>query len=218
MVRPDFHSAAHFCQNLSSGRSENEVNSKEVSRRQKFIWIRGLALLIMVNIYNSVILAYTYFMKMHVFNEEASMINFTKVTAIYTIVYAIVSFILLISFGVFTIASRGAIILTPFIGLPFFIGFMHIVGFVCEIICFRINKDYPAKKRLVLISLIVYMIEILALALPMIGIFGKMNSYLVQNIVLFAIGSIPVTKVCLLVLSIIILVKFRKRKETRSFE
>jgi len=140
------------------------------------------------------------------------MINFTKATAVYTLIYSIVSFILLVSVGFFTIASRGMLILTPFIGLPFFIGFLHIVGFICEIVCFRLNKEYPEKRRWVLISLIFYIVEIFALFLPLIAILVKMNAYLIQSIVLFAMGSIPVTKVCLLILSIIILVKFRKRK------
>ncbi|MBX8936851.1 hypothetical protein [Enterococcus gilvus] len=140
------------------------------------------------------------------------MINFTKATAVYTLIYSIVSFILLVSVGFFTIASRGMLILTPFIGLPFFIGFLHIVGFICEIICFRLNKEYPEKRRWVLISLIFYIVEIFALFLPLIAGLVKMNAYLIQSIVLFAMGSIPVTKVCLLILSIIILVKFRKRK------
>ncbi|MDT2598233.1 hypothetical protein P7D85_00520 [Enterococcus hulanensis] len=140
------------------------------------------------------------------------MINFTKATAVYTLIYSIISFILLVSVGFFTIASRGMLILTPFIGLPFFIGFLHIVGFICEIICFRLNKEYPEKRRWVLISLIFYIVEIFALFLPLIAGLLKMNAYLIQSIVLFAMGSIPVTKVCLLILSIIILVKFRKRK------
>jgi len=140
------------------------------------------------------------------------MINFTKATAIYTLIYSIISFILLVSVGFFTVASRGMLILTPFIGLPFFIGFLHIVGFICEIICFRLNKEYPEKRRWVLISLIFYIVEIFALFLPLIAGLLKMNAYLIQSIVLFAMGSIPVTKVCLLILSIIILVKFRKRK------
>ena len=140
------------------------------------------------------------------------MINFTKATAVYTLIYSIVSFILLVSVGFFTVASRGMLILTPFIGLPFFIGFLHIVGFICEIICFRLNKEYPEKRRWVLISLIFYIVEIFALFLPLIAGLLKMNAYLIQSIILFAIGSIPVTKVCLLTLSIIILVKFRKRK------
>lgn len=140
------------------------------------------------------------------------MINFTKATAVYTLIYSIVSFILLVSVGFFTIASRGMLILTPFIGLPFFIGFLHIVGFICEIICFRLNKEYPEKRRWVLISLIFYIVEIFALFLPLIAGLVKMNAYVIQSIILFAMGSIPVTKVCLLILSIIILVKFRKRK------
>ena len=140
------------------------------------------------------------------------MINFTKATAVYTLIYSIISFILLVSVGFFTIASRGMLILTPFIGLPFFIGFLHIVGFICEIICFRLNKEYPEKRRWVLISLIFYIVEIFALFLPLIAGLVKMNAYLIQSIVLFAMGSIPVTKVCLLILSIIILVKFRKQK------
>ena len=140
------------------------------------------------------------------------MINFTKATAIYTLIYSIVSFILLVSVGFFTVASRGMLILTPFIGLPFFIGFLHIVGFICEIICFRLNKEYPEKRRWVLISLIFYIVEIFALFLPLIAGLLKMNAYVIQSIILFAMGSIPVTKVCLLILSIIILVKFRKRK------
>lgn len=140
------------------------------------------------------------------------MINFTKATAVYTLIYSIISFILLVSVGFFTIASRGMLILTPFIGLPFFIGFLHIVGFICEIICFRLNKEYPEKRRWVLISLIFYIVEIFALFLPLIAGLLKMNAYLIQSIVLFAMGSIPVTKVCLLILSIIILVKFRKQK------
>lgn len=140
------------------------------------------------------------------------MINFTKATAVYTLIYSIVSFILLVSVGFFTVASRGMLILTPFIGLPFFIGFLHIVGFICEIICFRLNKEYPEKRRWVLISLIFYIVEIFALFLPLIAGLLKMNAYLIQSIILFAMGSIPVTKVCLLILSIIILVKFRKRK------
>lgn len=140
------------------------------------------------------------------------MINFTKATAIYTLIYSIISFILLVSVGFFTIASRGMLILTPFIGLPFFIGFLHIVGFICEIICFRLNKEYPEKRRWVLISLIFYIVEIFALFLPLIAGLLKMNAYVIQSIILFAMGSIPVTKVCLLILSIIILVKFRKRK------
>lgn len=140
--------------------------------------------------------------------------NFTKITAIYTMMYAIISFILLVTIGVFTVASRGAVILTPFVGLPFFIGLLHIVGFICEIICFRVNKNFLAKRRLVLLSLIFYIIEIVALVLPFIGMFAKMNTYLIQNVVLYAMGSIPVTKVCLLVLSLIILVKFRKRPDT----
>lgn len=140
------------------------------------------------------------------------MINFTKATAVYTLIYSIVSFILLVSVGFFTIASRGMLILTPFIGLPFFIGFLHIVGFICEIICFRLNKEYPEKRRWVLISLIFYIVEIFALFLPLIAGILKMNAYVIQSIILFAKGSIPVTKVCLLILSIIILVKFRKRK------
>lgn len=138
--------------------------------------------------------------------------NFTKITAIYTIFYAIISFILLIAIGVFTVASRGAFMFTLFGGLPFFIGFLHIVGFVCEIICLRVNKNYPAKRRLVLICLAFYIIEILALVLPIVGMFGNASSVLAQNVILYAMGSIPVTKVCLLVLSIIILVKFRKKK------
>lgn len=140
------------------------------------------------------------------------MINFTKATAVYTLIYSIISFILLVSVGFFTVASRGMLILTPFIGLPFFIGFLHIVGFICEIICFRLNKEYPEKRRWVLISLIFYIVEIFALFLPLIAGLVKMNAYLIQSIILFAMGSIPVTKVCLLILSIIILVKFRKRK------
>ena len=140
------------------------------------------------------------------------MINFTKATAIYTLIYSIISFILLVSVGFFTVASRGMLILTPFIGLPFFIGFLHIVGFICEIICFRLNKEYPEKRRWVLISLIFYIVEIFALFLPLIAGLLKMNAYVIQSIILFAMGSIPVTKVCLLILSIIILVKFRKRK------
>ena len=140
------------------------------------------------------------------------MINFTKATAVYTLIYSIISFILLVSVGFFTIASRGMLILTPFIGLPFFIGFLHIVGFICEIICFRLNKEYPEKRRWVLISLIFYIVEIFALFLPLIAGLLKMNAYLIQSIVLFAMGSIPVTQVCLLILSIIILVKFRKQK------
>ncbi|MBO0455577.1 hypothetical protein JZO77_02310 [Enterococcus hulanensis] len=140
------------------------------------------------------------------------MINFTKATAVYTLIYSIVSFILLVSVGFFTVASRGMLILTPFIGLPFFIGFLHIVGFICEIICFRLNKEYPEKRRWVLISLIFYIVEIFALFLPLIAGLLKMNAYVIQSIILFAMGSIPVTKVCLLILSIIILVKFRKRK------
>ena len=140
------------------------------------------------------------------------MINFTKATAIYTLIYSIISFILLASVGFFTVASRGMLILTPFIGLPFFIGFLHIVGFICEIICFRLNKEYPEKRRWVLISLIFYIVEIFALFLPLIAGLLKMNAYVIQSIILFAMGSIPVTKVCLLILSIIILVKFRKRK------
>ena len=140
------------------------------------------------------------------------MINFTKATAVYTLIYSIISFILLVSVGFFTVASRGMLILTPFIGLPFFIGFLHIVGFICEIICFRLNKEYPEKRRWVLISLIFYIVEIFALFLPLIAGLLKMNAYLIQSIVLFAMGSIPVTKVCLLTLSIIILVKFRKQK------
>ena len=140
------------------------------------------------------------------------MINFTKATAVYTLIYSIVSFILLVSVGFFTVASRGMLILTPFIGLPFFIGFLHILGFICEIICFRLNKEYPEKRRWVLISLIFYIVEIFALFLPLIAGLLKMNAYLIQSIILFAMGSIPVTKVCLLILSIIILVKFRKRK------
>ncbi|MBO0410278.1 hypothetical protein JZO81_04395 [Enterococcus hulanensis] len=140
------------------------------------------------------------------------MINFTKATAVYTLIYSIVSFILLVSVGFFTIASRGMLILTPFIGLPFFIGFLHIVGFICEIICFRLNKEYPEKRRWVLISLIFYIVEIFALFLPLIAGLLKMNAYVIQSIILFAMGSIPITKVCLLILSIIILVKFRKRK------
>ncbi|WP_171004841.1 hypothetical protein [Enterococcus hulanensis] len=140
------------------------------------------------------------------------MINFTKATAIYTLIYSIISFILLVSVGFFTVASRGMLILTPFIGLPFFIGFLHIVGFICEIICFRLNKEYPEKRRWVLISLIFYIVEIFALFLPLIAGLLKMNAYLIQSIILFAMGSIPVTKVCLLTLSIIILVKFRKQK------
>lgn len=140
------------------------------------------------------------------------MINFTKATAVYTLIYSIISFILLVSVGFFTIASRGMLILTPFIGLPFFIGFLHIVGFICEIICFWLNKEYPEKRRWVLISLIFYIVEIFALFLPLIAGLVKMNAYLIQSIILFAMGSIPITKVCLLILSIIILVKFRKRK------
>ncbi|MDT2660377.1 hypothetical protein P7E02_10880 [Enterococcus hulanensis] len=140
------------------------------------------------------------------------MINFTKTTAVYTLIYSIISFILLVSVGFFTVASRGMLILTPFIGLPFFIGFLHIVGFICEIICFRLNKEYPEKRRWVLISLIFYIVEIFALFLPLIAGLLKMNAYVIQSIILFAMGSIPVTKVCLLILSIIILVKFRKRK------
>jgi len=140
------------------------------------------------------------------------MINFTKATAIYTLIYSIISFILLVSVGFFTVASRGMLILTPFIGLPFFIGFLHIVGFICEIICFRLNKEYPEKRRWVLISLIFYIVEIFALFLPLIAGLVKMNAYVIQSIILFAMGSIPITKVCLLILSIIILVKFRKRK------
>lgn len=140
------------------------------------------------------------------------MINFTKATAVYTLIYSIISFILLVSVGFFTIASRGMLILTPFIGLPFFIGFLHIVGFICEIICFRLNKEYPEKRRWVLISLIFYIVEIFALFLPLIAGLLKMNAYVIQSIILFAMGSIPVTKVCLLILSIIILVKFRKQK------
>ena len=104
--------------------------------------------------------------------------NFTKITAIYTMMYAIISFILLVTIGVFTVASRGAVILTPCVGLPFFIGFLHIVGFICEIICFHVNKNFPAKRRLVLLSLIFYIIEIVALVLPFIGMFAKMNTYL----------------------------------------
>lgn len=140
------------------------------------------------------------------------MINFTKATAVYTLIYSIISFILLVSVGFFTVASRGMLILTPFIGLPFFIGFLHIVGFICEIICFRLNKEYPEKRRWVLISLIFYIVEIFALFLPLIAGILKMNAYVIQSIILFAMGSIPVTKVCLLILSIIILVKFRKQK------
>lgn len=138
--------------------------------------------------------------------------NFTKITAIYTIFYAIISFILLITIGVFTVASRGAFMLTLFGGLPFFIGFLHIVGFVCEILCLRLNKDYPVKRRLVLLCLAFYIIEILALVLPIVGMLGNASSVFAQNVILYAMGSIPVTKVCLLVLSIIILVKFRKKK------
>jgi hypothetical protein len=139
--------------------------------------------------------------------------NFTKITAIYTIVYAITSFILLVTIGVFTVASRGIFLFSILGLLPFFVGFMHIVGFVCEIICLRINKNSPAKRKMVLLSLIFYVIEILALVLPFISMIGKMNAYLVQNILLFALGSIPVTKLCLLILSIIILVRFRKKNE-----
>lgn len=142
--------------------------------------------------------------------------NFTKITAIYTIVYAITSFILLVSIGVFTVASRGIFLFSILGLLPFFVGFMHIVGFVCEIICLRINKNSPAKRKMVLLSLIFYVIEILALVLPFISMIAKMNAYLVQNILLFALGSIPVTKLCLLILSIIILVRFRKRKTTNE--
>lgn len=138
--------------------------------------------------------------------------NFTKITAIYTIFYAIISFILLMAIGVFTVASRGAFMFTLFGGLPFFIGFLHIVGFICEIICLRLNKDYPTKRRLVLLCLAFYIIEILALILPIVGMLGNASSVLAQNVILYAMGSIPVTKVCLLVLSIIILVKFRKKK------
>ncbi|MBO0452418.1 hypothetical protein [Candidatus Enterococcus murrayae] len=140
------------------------------------------------------------------------MLNFTKATAIYTIIYAIISFILLVSFGFFMIASRGTFLLTPLIGLPFFIGFLHIVGFVCEITCLRMNKDSPAKRKLIFLSLIFYTIEIFALLLPMMAILIKMNAAYSQKIVFFALASIPVTKLCLLVLSIIILVKFRKKQ------
>lgn len=143
--------------------------------------------------------------------------NFTKITAVYTIFYAIISFILLMTIGVFTVASRGAFMLTLFGGLPFFIGFSHIVGFVCEVICLRMNKDYPAKRRLVLLCLAFYIIETLALLLPIVGMLGNGSSALAQNVILYAMGSIPVTKVCLLVLSIIILVKFRKKKAS-NFE
>lgn len=138
--------------------------------------------------------------------------NFTKITAIYTIFYAIISFILLMTIGVFTVASRGAFMLTLFGGLPFFIGFLHIVGFVCEILCLRLNKEYPTKRRLVFLCLIFYIIEIFALVLPIVGLLGNASSVFAQNVILYAMGSIPVTKGCLLVLSIIILVKFRKKK------
>lgn len=98
--------------------------------------------------------------------------NFTKITAIYTIFYAIISFILLMAIGVFTVASRGIFMLTLFGGLPFFIGFLHIVGFICESICLRLNKDYPADRRLILLCLIFYIIELFALVLPIIAMFG----------------------------------------------
>lgn len=73
--------------------------------------------------------------------------NFTKITAIYTMMYAIISFILLVTIGVFTVASRGAVILTPCVGLPFFIGFLHIVGFICEIICFGSVAKFENQTR-----------------------------------------------------------------------
>ena len=138
--------------------------------------------------------------------------NFMKITAIYTIFYAIISFILLMAIGVFTVASRGAFMFTLFGGLPFFVGFLHIVGFICEIICLRLNKEYPVKRRLVLLCLAFYIVEILALVLPIVGMFGNASSVFAQNVILYAMGSIPVTKICLLVLSIIILVKFRKKR------
>lgn len=45
--------------------------------------------------------------------------NFTKITAIYTIVYAITSFILLVTIGVFTVASRGIFLFSILGLLPF---------------------------------------------------------------------------------------------------
>lgn len=135
--------------------------------------------------------------------------NFTKYISIYTLVYSILSFILILIFFFLTVASRGFILFTPFMLLPFFTGFLYIVGLVTNVICF-IKNNHNKKIRIFLtLILLCLIVEFFALFLPFIILFISKNNDVNSYIFAFSFISIPVTKIILLISSILILVNLK---------
>jgi hypothetical protein len=133
------------------------------------------------------------------------------ITAVYTIVYALISFVLIVSFFFMIIASRGIWLFSPLIALPFFTGFLYFVGLVLSLLCLNKEKSKWAFPYIAVI-IFIYFIEALALLLPIFAL-----KYVAKYISIIII-SVPVTKILLVILAILILILSRIKKRKQNDE
>lgn len=134
----------------------------------------------------------------------------TKVSSIYTIIYSVLSFILILAFFFLTIASRGFILITPFILLPFLTGFLYLIALVLNIICCIKNKMQNRLYILFVLNIFFFIVEMFALLVPFFAYLFTKDGAIVMKILVLSFLSVPITKISILIVSIIILVSLRK--------
>lgn len=133
-----------------------------------------------------------------------------KIFTIYHIFYALASFLLLAVIFFLIVDSRGLVSLTPFMFLPFVVEGLYLVGLADSLISLILvtTKLHIEKIGSFVTILILYLVEVLVLVVPL--ILFKLNFQL--DILLgLALLSVPVTKLLLLIFSIITLFRFKTR-------
>lgn len=131
-----------------------------------------------------------------------------KIFTIYHIFYALASFLLLAVIFFLIVDSRGMVSLTPFMFL--LVGGLYLVSLADSLISLILvtTKLHLEKIRSFVTILILYLVEVLVLVVPL--ILFKLNFQL--DILLgLALLSVPVTKLLLLIFSIITLFRFKTR-------
>ena len=130
--------------------------------------------------------------------------KFMKIPAIYTLVYAISSiiFILLLVVGRLPIGSRSSV-------LPVLFFTFNGIGIIFEIVCLVFNRKKVGERRLGILLLLIYLIEISIWTVFIAAFRGPldMDFSTLEFMFYLMICSVPVTRGVLLILSII---RFRK--------
>lgn len=138
------------------------------------------------------------------------MTKLPKAASIYNIIYALISFLGIVFFGLFVVASRGILLFSPFIVIPFFVGFLYFVGLILAILAYRSDNSQPKLKNWLRAFLVIYGLEALALLLPLLRLASWVSDSFAAVVIPGAIFSVPVTKICLLICSVVVLVKGRR--------